>query len=82
MFAVVRYTNYRKDLDLNVLSIHHDKDVAIKKAYEYAVFAIGHDDVVDGVNEQYLYLFDAIQEYSSINSTDVFAVITLPDAEA
>lgn len=81
MFAVVLYTNYRKDQDLKVLSIHHDKDVAIKKAYEHAVLANGPDDVVDGVDEQYLYLFDAIQEYSSINSTDVFAVITLPDAE-
>ena len=81
MYAVVCYQNYRKDQDLKVLSIHHDKDVAIKKAYERAVLESGRDNVIDGVEEQYLYLYDAIKEYSLMDSTNVFAVLTLPDVE-
>lgn len=81
MYAVVKYTNYRKDIDLKVLQTFFDKENAIKQAHEYAIQEFGESKVVDEVEEQWFYLYDAIAEYTESDGTLVFAVILLPNPE-
>jgi hypothetical protein len=87
MYAVVRYHNYRKEQDLKVLNVFYDKEKAIKKAYEYAEeefkVELQEEKLVDHVKEQWLFLYDAITEYTIGDGFGayVFAVITLPQPE-
>lgn len=83
MYAVVRYQNYRKEQDIKVLNVFFDRENAITKAYEYAENEIMSSDgkILDYVEEQYLFVYDVIAEYSVDSSIYVFAVITLPQPE-
>ena len=88
MYAVVKYHNYRKELDMKVLNIFYDEEKAIKKAYEYAEQEFAYElqeeeKIVDGVEQQWLFVYDAIVEYTIGDGfgANVFAVITLPQPE-
>lgn len=83
MFAVAKYYNYRKEQDFKIMHVYHEKDQAVAKAYELAVCEYGKDDVVDFVEMQYLYVPDAIFQYTTGDGfgVDVYAVLTLPAPE-
>ena len=87
MYAVVRYHNYRKELDMKVLNIFYDKEKAIKQAYEYAEIEfkeyLDEEKIVDRVEQQWLFVYDAIVEYTIGDGfgSYVFSVIALPQPE-
>ena len=76
MFAVVRYFNYRKDVDFEVLTIHNDFTSADSSARSLA-YASGDGDVVDTIEEWCAQVTGALVEYTTGNGyqRDVFAVV-------
>lgn len=84
MFAVVRYFNYRKDVSFTILKVFKN----FKNAEKYALCCAEEeygDEVVVGVEDEYVYMEDKIIEGYTTKDGHyrfVFTVIELPECES
>ena len=83
MYGVISYFNNRKNVSFNILKTFKELKSAKEYALEIAENEYGEENVVEGVNENWVYINDEILGYTKGNgySKWVYAVIYIPDPE-
>ena len=84
MYAVIKYFNYRKDVSVEILQIHHKRSRALTSMDSYAEKHFGKGaKLVDDIQDEWVYMKDLIDLRTIETGYDrwVFAVIELPEIE-
>ena len=85
MYAVVRYYNYRKEVDVSILATFHTLESAREYAISCAEKDYGKDNVVNHIDNQWKYVtfYDTVEHYTTGTGYDenVFAVVKIPEVE-
>ena len=83
MYGVISYFNYRKDVSFNILKTFKELKNAEEYALQMAEEDYGEENVVEGVNEEWVYINSEILGYTKGNGYCewVYTVIYIPDPE-
>jgi hypothetical protein len=83
MYGVISYFNYRKDVSFNILKTFKELKNAEEYALQMAEEEYGEENVVEGVNEEWVYINSEILGYTKGDgySKWVYTVIYIPDPD-